>query len=67
VRTALPGVGASGKHRTVYDAEHSTDLPGKLVRDEGGTPSSDAAVNEAYDGLGATYDLYHDVFDILQS
>jgi Zn-dependent metalloprotease len=63
VRTALPGGGASGKYRTVYDDEHNTDLPGKLIRDEGGSPSGDAAVNEAYDGLGATYDLYHDIFN----
>src|SRR5205814_734124 len=35
---------------------------GKLLRDEGDGPSADDAVNEAYDGLGATYDLYHDVF-----
>jgi Zn-dependent metalloprotease len=62
VRAALRGVTSSGKHRSVLDAQQSTDLPGQLIRDEGGPPSSDPAVNDAYDGLGATYDLYHDVF-----
>lgn len=62
VRTALAGATTGGKHRTVYDAGHETDLPGKQVRDEADPPSSDPAVNEAYDGLGATYDLYKEVF-----
>jgi Zn-dependent metalloprotease len=62
IRTALVGAPAAGKHRMIYDAGSETTLPGKLVRDEGGAASADAAVNEAYDGLGATYDLYHDVF-----
>jgi Zn-dependent metalloprotease len=62
VRTALFGTVSEGLHRSIYDARHSTDLPGKLLRDEGDGPSPDDAVNEAYDGLGATYDLYHDVF-----
>src|SRR5581483_808080 len=39
-----------------------TQLPGKLVRDEGGAATGDAAADEAYDGLGATYDLYYDIF-----
>src|SRR5215470_17049421 len=38
------------KRRTVYDAQHRSSLPGKLVRSEGGKSSSDVAVNEAYDG-----------------
>jgi len=32
------------------------------VRAEGAPPSGDAAVDEAYDGSGATYDLYWDVY-----
>jgi Zn-dependent metalloprotease len=51
------------KRRTVYDARKRETLPGKLVRSEGGRKSRDVAVNEAYDGAGATYDLYHDVFE----
>ena len=38
-------------------------LPGKLVRSEGDSKSSDPAVNEAYDFSGTTYDFYQKVFD----
>jgi len=34
----------------------------RTARGEGDPPGKDVAVNEAYDGAGATYDLYHDVF-----
>jgi Zn-dependent metalloprotease len=44
-------------HRSIHDGQHRTTLPGKLVRDEGAPPTSDLAVNEAYDGLGSTFDL----------
>jgi Zn-dependent metalloprotease len=60
----MPTAAAVGhKSRTIYDAQQKTDLPGILVRKEGDPPSEDPAVNEAYDGAGATYDLYHDVFE----
>jgi Zn-dependent metalloprotease len=55
-------VPAGEERRTIYDAQHGTTLPGTLVRGEGGPESSDPAVNEAYDGLGATYDLYYQEF-----
>ena len=48
--------------RKVYTANKSSTLPGQLVRDEGAPPSSDVAVNEAYDGAGATYNLYWEVY-----
>lgn len=51
------------KRRAVYDAGHGETLPGRLVRSEGGAPSRDPAVNEAYDGAGATYDLYFEVYE----
>ncbi|MEH2172629.1 M4 family metallopeptidase [Nostoc sp.] len=51
------------KRRTIYDAKYGQQLPGTLVRGEGDPPSSDAAVNEAYDAAGATYDLFHEIFD----
>jgi Zn-dependent metalloprotease len=60
-RTAV-GTPAGQKRRTIYDAQTGSSLPGQLVRGEGDPPSSDSAVNDAYDGLGATYDFYHDVF-----
>jgi len=53
---------AEGKQRTVYDAGGGSQLPGTLVRSEGQGPVGDVAVNEAYDGSGATWDLYHDVY-----
>jgi Zn-dependent metalloprotease len=56
---------SEGEHRSVYDCDHTQIaqlLPGLLVRDEGDLPVKDQAVNEAYDALGATYDLYHNIF-----
>jgi Zn-dependent metalloprotease len=52
------------KDRVIYDCQGqgSTFLPGKPVREEGDPKSSDAAVNEAYDGSGATYDFYKTVY-----
>ena len=49
---------AGNKQRTIYDAKNGSQLPGTLVRSEGGPASTDPAVNEAYDGSGVTYDLY---------
>ncbi len=48
--------------RSVHDAEHGTTLPGVLVRGEGGEPSGDPSVDEAYDGLGSTWDLLARVY-----
>lgn len=53
---------AEGKQRFVYDACYGAKLPGDLVRQEGQPPVDDPAVNEAYDGAGATYDLYAQAF-----
>ncbi|MER3492228.1 MAG: peptidase M4 family protein [Mastigocladus sp. ERB_26_2] len=51
------------KRRTIFDAKSTEQLPGKLARGEGDPPSNDVAVDEAYDGAGATYDLYYEVFE----
>ena len=48
--------------RTIYDAAGSETLPGEKVRDEGDPATDDPAVNEAYDGLGATHALLLDAF-----
>ncbi len=56
------GIPAGEKRRTVYDAENATQLPGKLRRGEGDAPMGDGAVDEAYDGAGATFALYDEVF-----
>ncbi|MBI4761450.1 MAG: M4 family metallopeptidase [Chloroflexi bacterium] len=58
MRQAAPG----GKSRLIYDAKTGVSLPGTLVRQEGDAPTADAAVNEAYDGSGATYDLFKEVY-----
>jgi Zn-dependent metalloprotease len=50
------------KHRLVYDARQTDQLPGTLARSEGQAKVSDAAVNEAYDGAGTTYDFYDELF-----
>jgi len=50
------------KHRNVYDAGHKTKLPGKLAMSEHKSRSSDVEVGEAYDGAGAAFDFYAQVF-----
>ncbi len=65
ILTAIAAVAtqATGtKRRTIYDAGNGYDLPGKLVRSEGSAKKKDPVVNEAYDGSGATYDFYLQVF-----
>lgn len=51
------------KRRTIFDAATSQTLPGKLVRGEGDPPSTDEAVNEAYDSAGSTYDFFSEVLE----
>lgn len=51
------------KHRTIFDAQKTTNLPGTQVRDEGDPDSADPAVNEAYQYTGDTYDFYQQVFN----
>ena len=53
---------SAGKQRTIYDAKNGSSLPGTKVRGEGDPPTADVGVNEAYDGSGATYDIYKAVF-----
>jgi Zn-dependent metalloprotease len=50
------------KRRNVYDAQHSHKLPGKLVMSEHKPRSADVEVAEAYDGSGATFDFYAQIF-----
>ncbi|MET8678567.1 M4 family metallopeptidase [Streptomyces sp. NPDC004647] len=57
-----PAVAQKGEpekpHRTISDAEHREQLPGRTVRGEGDEPTGDATVNRAYAGLGATFELF---------
>jgi Zn-dependent metalloprotease len=62
VLSPLAAVSPGRKRRTVYDARHQYDLPGRLVRSEGGPRSKDPRVNEAYDGAGSTYDMFKKIF-----
>ena len=52
-----------GRERLIYDAKNGSSLPGELVRSEGEAATGDLAVDEAYDGAGATYDLYQEIFE----
>jgi len=47
-----------GKLRNVFTANNGSSLPGTLVRAEGDAPTGEPAIDEAYDGSGATYDLF---------
>ena len=42
-------------HRTIYDAATTENLPGKLMRVEGGKVKGGTPVSEAYDYSGDTY------------
>jgi Zn-dependent metalloprotease len=52
-----------GLRRQVFDCKSTNDLPGDLARSETDTkPSSDKAVNEAFDNTGTTWDFYNKIF-----
>ena len=53
---------AKGLKRLIYTAENGSNLPGKLVREEGSAPLGDPAVDEVYDALGTTYEFFHTEF-----
>ena len=44
-------------NRTISDAGNTQQLPGAVVRGEDDAPVDDVAVNEAFDGLGATFEM----------
>jgi len=49
--------------RKVYSANNGTSLPGTLKLSEGGSPVSDLDVMGAYNGTGATWQLYKNFFN----
>jgi Zn-dependent metalloprotease len=60
---ALAAITAAGPDRTIADAGHGTSVTGlPEVRREGAPPTGDAAVDEAYDGLGHTYVFWRDAY-----
>jgi hypothetical protein len=50
-------------NRTIRDAGHAQRLDGPVLRHEGGRAAGDQAADEAYEGLGATWELYARVYD----
>lgn len=54
---------AGDKQRTIATAKNKQTFPGTIVRTEGSPASKDVAVNEAYDGLGDTYDFFWEIFN----
>ena len=59
---ALVAEAAPAPDRVISDAANSERLPGRRVRTEDDGPTGDRSVDEAYDGLGATYDFFWDAF-----
>ncbi len=57
VAEAVPAV-----DREISDAQQRETLPGERVRAEGDPATGDPAVDEAYDGLGATFAFFLDAF-----
>jgi Zn-dependent metalloprotease len=53
------------KQRTIYTAKNKQQLPGTVIASEETPPGpgADAATREAFEGLGATWDFYADLFD----
>jgi Zn-dependent metalloprotease len=48
--------------RTIRTGRNIQSLEGPIVRAEGGKPTGDPATDEAYDGLGATFKFFKEVF-----
>jgi Zn-dependent metalloprotease len=51
------------KDISIHDAQHTERLPGRLVRSASAPPTGDPAVDEAYDGLEATFDLFLEEYE----
>lgn len=61
---STPGrVKRGAPQRAIHDAGNGMQLPGRLVRAEGQAVTRDVAADEAYEYLGATWRLYHDVYE----
>jgi Zn-dependent metalloprotease len=60
---ALVAEATPAPDRTISDAQNSTTLPGITVRTEDQEPVSDESVNEAFDGLGDTFDMFWQAYE----
>lgn len=56
------GISTPKKNRVIYNANHKEELPGFLARQEGQPETKEISVDEAYDGLGATFDFFASIF-----
>lgn len=60
---ALATLAAPGPNRLLRNVDHHWEVTlGRIVRREGDPPTGDHQTDEAYDGLGDTYDFFADVF-----
>ncbi|BDV30114.1 M4 family metallopeptidase [Microbacterium terricola] len=59
---ALIAETAPAPDRTISDAHNEEKLPGDIVRTEDDPATGDAAVDEAFDGLGATFEFFWDAY-----
>lgn len=59
---ALAVIATIGKNRVIRDAGKKEDVRGPVVRREGDVPTKDDPVDQAYDGLGATFDFFETVY-----
>ncbi len=62
VLAATAGAAGGAPNRTVFDAQNTQQLPGEQVRAEGEAAVDDPSVNEAFDGLGDTWELFFDAY-----
>ena len=53
---------APAAERIISDAQRREELPGATARREDDPATGDVAVDEAFDGLGATFDFFWDAF-----
>jgi Zn-dependent metalloprotease len=59
----LAAAASARRNRIIFDARHAWEVTGgKRVREEGDPPAEDPAVNEAFDGLGETWDFWQQAF-----
>ncbi|MGK4583377.1 M4 family metallopeptidase [Kitasatospora sp. HPMI-4] len=62
LQAVAPPAPAHHLTRTIGDAGHAEQAPGRAVRREGQAAVADGSVNRAYDGLGSTFTLYETVY-----
>jgi Zn-dependent metalloprotease len=59
----LAAAAPTGRNRVIFDARRSWEVTGgRRVRDEDDPPTKDPTVNEAFDGLGETWDFWQQAF-----